>query len=192
MPWTLTETHSYTHVLGGRPTAADHHANPIFIVTASVDRLDLLERLQTECDYRLSGMVIYVGSSSMEVLVTVQEQDSGRTCLTGRFTMATRNAATGKSQPIAPLDVRGDAEARLFEMGAAHKSRKKLEAKASLDRVPPTSDEAALLHDIWLHGRQEQQMQTVKMQDTILDTVMHMHPQQRNVHMKWVTVTLPC
>lgn len=180
---------SYTHVLGGRPTAADHHANPVFIVTASVDRLDLLEALQTECDYRLSGMVIYVGSSSMEVLVLVQEVESGKTCLTGRFTMATRNAQTGKSQPIAPLDVQGEAEQRLFEMGAAHKSRKKIEAKASLDRVPPTSDEATLLHGVWLQQQQSQPEQAQEeraIQDTLLTTVMHMHPQQRNVHMKWV------
>jgi hypothetical protein len=38
------------------------------------------------------------------------------TCLTGRFTMATRNAATGTSQRIAPLQLEGE-EKELFQMG---------------------------------------------------------------------------
>jgi len=179
---------SYTHVLGGRPTALDHHRNPIFIVTASVDRLDLLEQLRADKDYRLSGMVIYVGSSSMEVLVTVDEMDEGgvatKTCLTGRFTMATRNALTGKSQQIPPLSLESQPEEDLFAMGQAHKQRKALEAQTSLEKVPPTSSEATLLHELWLSDQSRDRRDTVKIEDTVLCTTSHMHPQQRNVHMK--------
>ena len=175
---------SYLHVLGGRPTALDQHRNPVFIVTASVDRLDLLEQLRADCDYRLSGMVIYVGTSSMEVLVTVEEVDeagtAGKTCLTGRFTMATRNALTGRSQHIPPLSLDSKPEEDLFAMGQAHKQRKALEAQTSLERVPPTSDEAALLHQIWLADPSRDAGGTVKMEDTVLYSTSHMHPQQRN------------
>jgi acyl-coenzyme A thioesterase 9 len=194
---------SYKHVLGSRPTESDHEINPIFIVTASVDRLDLLEHLRADRNYRLNGMVIYVGSSSMEVLVTVEdvsdvedgESDAARAVLTGRFTMATRNAATGKAQSIPPLQIQNSAEDQLFAQGQAHKQRKRFEAQTSLEKVPPTSDEATLLHQLWLTEEAKKskvatdeiidtKSESVYIEDTQLASVSFMHPQQRNVHMK--------
>lgn len=194
---------SYKHVLGSRPTESDHELNPIFIVTASVDRLDLLEHLRADRNYRLNGMVIYVGSSSMEVLVTVEDvsdvedgkSESARAVLTGRFTMATRNAATGKAQSIPPLQIQNPAEEELFAQGQAHKQRKRFEAQTSLEKVPPTSDEATLLHQLWLAGEAKKsnvvkddsltkENTSVHIEDTQLASVSFMHPQQRNVHMK--------
>ncbi|MCO5598774.1 hypothetical protein L7F22_052873 [Adiantum nelumboides] len=194
---------SYKHVLGSRPTESDHEKNPIFIVTASVDRLDLLEHLRADRNYRLNGMVIYVGSSSMEVLVTVEDvsdvedgkSDAARAVLTGRFTMATRNAATGKAQSIPPLQIQNSAEDQLFAQGQAHKQRKRFEAQTSLEKVPPTSDEATLLHQLWLTEEAKKskvatdeiidtKSESVYIEDTQLASVSFMHPQQRNVHMK--------
>ncbi|PWN35422.1 uncharacterized protein FA14DRAFT_164321 [Meira miltonrushii] len=194
---------SYKHVLGSRPTESDHEMNPIFIVTASVDRLDLLEHLRADRNYRLNGMVIYVGSSSMEVLVTVEDvtdvkdgkSDAARAVLTGRFTMATRNAATGKAQSIPPLQIQNSAEEQLFAQGQAHKQRKRFEAQTSLEKVPPTSDEATLLHQLWLAEEAKKskaitdksldtESKSVYIEDTQLASVSFMHPQQRNVHMK--------
>lgn len=184
---------SYKHVLGRRPTAADHEGNPIFIVTASVDRLDLLEPLRADRDYRLNSMVIYVGSSSMEVLVTVEDisdapdgqSNAGRAVLTGRFTMATRNAATGAAQPIPPLKIENGAEEQLFAQGQSHKQRKKVEASMSLEKVPPTSEEARLVHQLWLAEQAvPAERRTVHIGETKLSSVSYMHPQQRNVHMK--------
>lgn len=181
---------SYRHVLGRRPSPADGpEENPIFIVTASVDRLDLIEPLRADRDYRLNGMVIYVGSSSMEVLVTVEEAN-GRAVLTGRFTMATRNAATGKAQNIPPLMVKSEAEKQLFNQGQSHKQRKQHEARVSLERVPPTSEESKLLHRLWLANQGSPQQEggmtdhCIDIEETVLSSVSKMHPQQRNVHMK--------
>lgn len=176
---------SYQHVLGGRPKASQQHRNPIFIVTASVDRLDLVEPMRADRDYRLSGMCIYVGSSSMEVLVTVEEVaditgGDPKICLTGRFTMATRNASTGKSQKIPPLRLSSTAEEDLFAIGQTHKKRKALEAQASLQKVPPTSSEAGLLHQLYLEEQDQKSSDTVKIADTALYNTSHMHPQQRN------------
>lgn len=175
---------SYTHVLGGRPKQSDQGRNPIFIVTASVDRLDLLEPMRADMNYRLSGMVIYVGSSSMEVLVTVEELskqgDVSKMCLTGQFTMATRNALTGKSQAISPLSLSSKAEKDLFAIGQEHKRRKAMEAQTSLQKVPPTSEEAALLHQLFLSEQESTSSHSIKISDTALYHTAHMHPQQRN------------
>ena len=46
-----------------------------YLVTAAVDRLDMLKPLTRENvgDIRLSGQVIYTGSSSMEVVVKMEK-----------------------------------------------------------------------------------------------------------------------
>lgn len=52
---------SYKYIENGDPDAA-----PVTIVTASVDRLDLFLPEAGIENYKLSGHVSYVGSSSME------------------------------------------------------------------------------------------------------------------------------
>jgi acyl-coenzyme A thioesterase 9 len=51
---------AYKHCWAARP------ARPLTIVTASVDRMDLLNMLRPDLDMRASGHVTYVGRSSME------------------------------------------------------------------------------------------------------------------------------
>uniref|UniRef100_V5EPH4 Acyl-coa thioesterase n=2 Tax=Kalmanozyma brasiliensis (strain GHG001) TaxID=1365824 RepID=V5EPH4_KALBG len=198
---------SYRHALGGRPIEGG--SAPIYIVTASVDRLDLLAPLTADANYRLSGHVIYVGASSMEVFVSIEQLTEptrpNKICLTGRFTMAARNAHTLKSQRIAPLILETDAERALFAMGESHKNRKRTEAASSLEKVPPSKEEAFLLHSQYIRGLHAGMFATdelhgpamklepaehpdgptlVPVRKTSLSTTMHMHPQQRNVHQK--------
>ncbi|PWN21090.1 hypothetical protein BCV69DRAFT_248472 [Microstroma glucosiphilum] len=199
---------AYSHVLGGRPKAGDRKV-PIFIVTASVDRLDLVvDSLEATCDYRLSGLPIFVGSSSMEVLVAIDQilpgkgsdgQAQTKTCLTGRFTMVTRNALTAKSQSIPPLELQAEDESKLFAFGEGHKQKKRREFEMALSRVPPTQQEARELHEQWLN---DHDLLTAQSRDTVhaptsthavipvgpsetrLISTQHVHPQSRNVHMK--------
>ncbi|KAJ3087020.1 Acyl-coenzyme A thioesterase 9, mitochondrial [Quaeritorhiza haematococci] len=50
---------------------------PLTIVTASVDRIDLLDRIPPDQDIRLAGFVTYVGKSSMEISITVETVPEG-------------------------------------------------------------------------------------------------------------------
>lgn len=47
---------------------------PFLIVTASVDRIDLLNPLRPDLDMKIYGHVTYVGSSSMEVTIRVESK----------------------------------------------------------------------------------------------------------------------
>ena len=116
----------------------------------------------------------------MEVFVQIERLGAVPTvCLTGRFTMAARNASTLKSQQIAPLSISTPAERGLFAIGEQHKKRKRAEAAASLARVPPTKEEAHLLHARYLDQRA-----ATPVSRTGLESTIHMHPQVRNVHQK--------
>ena len=46
-------------------------------VTASVDRIDMLQRIPPDQDIKMSGFVTYVGTSSLEVSITVDALPRG-------------------------------------------------------------------------------------------------------------------
>ncbi|RCI03493.1 hypothetical protein CU098_007646 [Rhizopus stolonifer] len=158
---------AYKHIDNGDPDAS-----PVTIVTASVDRLDLFLPEAGVQNYKLSGHVTYVGSSSMEIFIkaeTVPENEVGNagngrnienpenlgilsknTVLATRFTMV----AIDSPVKINPLKLTSPAEERLFEMAEANKKRKKRAAEIALTRQPPTPEERLDIHDIFLQYSQ--------------------------------------
>ncbi|KAG1728865.1 Thioesterase/thiol ester dehydrase-isomerase [Suillus paluster] len=184
---------SYKHMLGpGVETLGRIREKGFYIVTASVDRLDVLAPLLPVRDIRLSGMVIYTGTSSMEVAVKMETLGASGvedTLLLGRFAMVCRDARTRKARPVNPLKLGSPEETALYSMGENAKKRRQTLALRSLSRVPPSSAEAAELHSMYLKYGQENDRhvsdyERVSMGDTHLEKTMLMFPQERNVHQK--------
>ncbi|KAF8870642.1 Thioesterase/thiol ester dehydrase-isomerase [Gymnopilus junonius] len=164
-----------------------------YIVTASVDRMDMLSPLDPKRDLRLSGQVIYTGHSSMEVAVKMESTGMGKpdqTVMIGRFCMVCRDAKAQGAREVNPLVLSTPDERALYALGEQMRQRRKTSALKSLSRVPPSSEEAAELHAFMLkhgHGKLEvsdQARDHVWMGDTILEKCMLMFPQERNVHQK--------
>jgi len=92
---------------------------PLTIVTASVDRIDLLNKLVIDRDMRLRGCVSHVGSSSMEVRIDVEvmnpEAKVWDPLVLAGFTMVA--LCDGKPVPINRLVPETEDEKRLFTMG---------------------------------------------------------------------------
>jgi acyl-coenzyme A thioesterase 9 len=158
-------------------------------------RLDMLAEATPVCDIRLSGQVIAVGRSSMEVAVKMEALDAhaargARTLLLGRFSMVCRDARTHAARAVNPLLVITQAERALAESGAAHRAGRHALALAALSRAPPTSAEARALHAFQLaygaeaptHTRLQPGEERVWMGDTRLEVCQLMMPQER----KWV------
>jgi len=101
-------------------------------------RLDILAPLRPVRDIRLSGQVIYTGTSSMEVAVKMEaiaidgREETlmlGKTDMTcnarlahpipyiGRFSMVCRNARTRKAYPVNSLVINTPEEEALYKMG---------------------------------------------------------------------------
>lgn len=144
-------------------------------------------------DLRISGHVSFATESSVEVFVRLStiptETEDASTILIGRFAMACRKSSGGK-QPIAKLLIEGAAEEELWKMGKELKEAKKQRALQSLDKSPPSAEEARKMHEIFV-GRQsifERNAPTPTdvcwMSDTKLNSAQLMHPQERNVHNK--------
>ncbi|KAG6374028.1 HotDog domain-containing protein [Boletus reticuloceps] len=196
---------SYKHMLGPDvETLGRISERGFYIVTASVDRLDMLASLYPVRDIRLSGQVVYTGKSSMEVAVKMEALDldgEEETLMLGRFSMVCRDARTHKARPVNPLVVQTTEEQALHSMGKSQsqpfleelycvltrptqdaQNRRKSLALQSLSRVPPSSEEAAELHQTFLNYGQDApglQSDRVWMGDTKLEKTMLMFPQER-------------
>ncbi|PIL25877.1 transporter [Ganoderma sinense ZZ0214-1] len=184
---------AYKHVLGPDAAALPTNAG-FYIVTASVERLDMLASLYPVRDMRLSGQVIHTGKSSMEVAVRMQalDKDGGEeTIMLGRFCMVCRDAHTNRSTQVNPLVLETKEDHALYTIGEVHRQRRQTVANRSLGRVPPTSTEAEELHSLYLsHGQEDMSarlvgnVERVWLEDTRLEKTMVMFPQERNVHQK--------
>ena len=129
------------------------------IVTAAVDRLDLLRPIDAKEpeNMLLTGFVSYASRSSMEVMIQLASvsERRGRSAsnpdpvLIGRFTMAVRNSSSGSAFPVPELEVETDDQRALFELGRLQKERKKALAATSLEKEPPTREEARLVQRIF-------------------------------------------
>ncbi|KAF9355784.1 hypothetical protein BGX26_006134 [Mortierella sp. AD094] len=180
---------SYKHCDDGKT-----NSQPIIIVTAAVDRIDFLNPFGVR-DLRLSGNVTYVGYSSMEVFMKMEEVsekpgESGDTILAARFTTVARYALTHKAAQVNPMRLRNDAEKKIFQTSEDHKTRKRLAAESALTKRPPTEDERFLIHDLYLEYSKYVDSKATKpddvewMSDTKMSSIQIMQPQDRNIHDK--------
>ncbi|CAG8543604.1 4356_t:CDS:2 [Dentiscutata erythropus] len=171
---------------------------PLAIVTASVDRLDLIKPIPI-ADIRLSGHVTYVGYSSVEVLIKMESLHEGvlkniepkpevnrdalsemcQTILNARFTMVARDPFTRKSAQVNSLQLEDDHQKRLFHLGEEQRARSKVESASSLNKVPPTEEEKELIHELFLEHKNcaEKQNNFVWMDNTTMESVTLMTPQ---------------
>ncbi|KAG7087538.1 hypothetical protein E1B28_013495 [Marasmius oreades] len=186
---------AYKHMLGpGVQTLGKIHERGFYIVTAAVERLDMLGQLNPQRDLRLSGEVIYTGRSSMEVVVKMETmpgslEEKDETIMLGRFSMVCRDANTHKARQVNPLMISTPEEKALYAMGETLKAKRLTNAQRSLSRVPPSSVEAAALHSSYLKYSQQKEHQEfdddlVYMSDTRAEKCMLMFPQERNLHGK--------
>ncbi|CAO3693183.1 unnamed protein product [Rhizopus stolonifer] len=195
---------SYKHIDNGNPNAA-----PVTVVTASVDRFDLFLPEAGIENYKLSGHVTYVGSSSMEVFIKAEtcgdelpepnDESPNTLCVLGkntvlatRFTMVAIDSVTQKPVKVNSLRLTSTKEKRLFEIAESTKQRKKREKETALTRQPPTPAERLDIHDVFLEysrytsdtsdERQPLPEDKVWMSDTKLESNFLMQPQDRNIH----------
>lgn len=196
---------SYKHVLG---PGVDYTQNAgFYMVTASVERLDMLEALHPIRDLRLSGQVIATGRSSMEVAVKMDSLKDGEshTVMLGRFSMVCRDAKTHSSRDINPLKIETPEEKALNDFGEGKgllspqpssvvltqidiKRRRRASAMKSLDKFPPTLEEARDLHSFYLtYGKDYHDPRTLDpsdqeriwIGDTRTEKTLLMFPQER-------------
>jgi len=141
----------YKHILN--PLQDPDGLSAHTVVTARMDHLFIREDIKNDADIILVGHVTWVGSSSAEVGVRMEQMEDGvrKQVCEARFVMVARDAATGtKSAPINPLELKTKEEKNLFKLGINNIA---LRAKANQDSLfhePPTKEENDLIHRMFL------------------------------------------
>jgi len=172
-------------------------AAPIAIVTASFDRLDLLQRpLNAQVDLELRGMVTYAGASSMNIDIDLVRADTGTPLIQAASTFVARDRKTNKAVAVPKLKPTTENESRLYEAGKIATESRKRARQASLLRHPPTPEELALVHSLVVEyqgfmregahgtGLQLSKNNSVFPEETQLSTTILTMPQHKNLHGK--------
>merc|ERR1719318_1633185 len=112
-----------------------------------------LATIRNDADIKLIGHVTWVGSSSAEVGVRMEQMEDGewkRVC-EARFVMVARDAATGrKSAPLNPLVVESKEEKKLYKLGEKNIEVRAKADQDSLFKEPPSKIENNLILNMFL------------------------------------------
>jgi acyl-coenzyme A thioesterase 9 len=181
----------------------------IQVVTASLDRIDLLKPIPADKDIKLSGFVTYVGTSSMEVSIRLESTEEAPApgeegmgyeaslrypeadlLLKAKFIMVAIDPSTSKPFPVLPLEVETMEDQKLFKQGAEHKTKKQVEKQLSLKRKPPVVEEMVAIHQLYLDSTKYEDKAIQKpdhmtwMEDTKQHSLVLTLPEDRNLYNK--------
>ncbi|XP_055356668.1 acyl-coenzyme A thioesterase 9, mitochondrial-like [Paramacrobiotus metropolitanus] len=187
---------AYKHTL--LPRNPDPSKSPFGIVTGMVDRIDIENRqLPLDQDMRLRGLISYVGQSSAEALVFMEQKKSDGpgwdNILEARFVLVARDPVHSRKAILNPLQPDGDEEQALYDDAHASYTARKQWAEDSLFKLPPNQEESRIIHDQFLQTVDPRESvftvrvkpaNTVWMEEAVLKNVHICHPQNRNVHGK--------
>lgn len=169
---------------------------PYTFVTILVDKIDFADlEAKTDQDIRLSGHVSWVGRSSIEVVVWLEQKRVGkwRKLTRALFLMAARDPTNTRAAVVNALEPRNDEERSILEGGEARKKRRQSIQKFDLLKTEPNAFETRLIHDLFIKTIDNRSKAfnkrvlppgAVWMEDADLSNIIFSHPEDRNNHNK--------
>jgi len=141
----------FKHVLNPRQKGLP--GSPLSIVTGLVDQIDFSGILRPDCDIRMSGHVTWVGKTSAESSLCLEQLVDGDwvKITEALFVLVARDPLNRGAAFINPLELRTDEEKVLFAEGEANKKRRYQISQDSLFKVPPTLEEQDIIHDFFIN-----------------------------------------
>ncbi|XP_075217761.1 acyl-coenzyme A thioesterase 9, mitochondrial-like isoform X2 [Lycorma delicatula] len=169
--------------------------SPVVIVTILVDEISFGYKAKPNQDIRVCGHVSWVGSSSVEVTVWLEQNvyNTWVNMVKALFLMAVRNSTNTKGSFVNRITPANEEE-KLIVMEAESRSKQRSsEVKMSLLKEPPTEEEKYIIHDMFLKTSDLRDVTLSRkilvenskwMKDTELSNVLFSHPEDRNLHNK--------
>ena len=113
----------FKHVLN--PLQRGDSGSPFCIVTALVDQIDFTGVLRSDCDIRMSGHVTYVGKTSAESTLHLEQLIDGQWVkfTEATFVLVARDPLNRGAAFINPLEVVTEEEKQIFRAGEENKRR---------------------------------------------------------------------
>ncbi|KAL9259599.1 Acyl-coenzyme A thioesterase 2, chloroplastic-like protein [Drosera capensis] len=164
----------------------DSTTRPLLLVTASVDKIVLKKPISVDTDLKISGSVIWVGRSSIEIQLDVTQSPEDAVALTANFIFVARDSQTRKAAPVNRLSPQTEKEKQLFEEAEARnrlRKRKRTEDKKDHDMHGEQRLQALLAEGrIFCDMPALADRNGIILRDTRLENSLICQPQQRNIH----------
>ncbi|KAG5675080.1 hypothetical protein PVAND_005012 [Polypedilum vanderplanki] len=169
---------------------------PYTFVTILVDKIDFTEiDAKPDADIRLSGHVSYVGKSSIEVVVWLEQKRVGkwRKLTRALFLMAARDPTNTRAAIVNPLVPANEEEQKIFDGGEVRKKRRSTFQKTDLHKTEPNPFETKLIHDMFIKtidmgskafNKRILPSNCVWMEDVDMSNIIFSQPEDRNNHNK--------
>lgn len=188
----LAATVAYLHCGTTRKDSKTGEQQKVTIVTAAVDRIDILEPKAFDriCDIRVRALPTNIGKSSIECTVVVECgkencENEWNAAAIARFIMVARSADGSQPLMVPPLKTSTslhqfhDAIQKLIAFGEKRRADRLERLSRSLSKMPPSQEESNILHGLFLAGKQSN---TVPISSTVCKQTQICHPQvQKNV-----------
>jgi len=180
----------YKYVLNPKQDPAG--PSPFCIVTALVDEIDLQRHtLKADENIKLTGNVSWVGKTSIEATLKLHQmrEKQWHEIIKARFVMVARDPLNRGSAFLNPVQLDTPEEKAMFAEGEVNNFRRKQTAQESLLKLPPTEEERALIHELFLatldtkahsFSVRVKPENTEWMENAKLKNVIICHPQERN------------
>ncbi|XP_045471026.1 acyl-coenzyme A thioesterase 9, mitochondrial-like isoform X2 [Harmonia axyridis] len=183
---------AYKHIYA--PTLPDDIPAPYTLVTAAVDQIDFTDFVpKPNEDIKLSGHVSWVGKSSMEVVVWLEQQQHGvwHKITRALFLIAARDATCKKAAHVNTLVPSNNYERQMLEGGESRKNQRRKNMQEHVSKVVPTAEEQQIIHDLYMSTVEGDDLTTrntkfpgglVAMEKCTISNVIFSHPEDRNIH----------
>ncbi|XP_055905484.1 acyl-coenzyme A thioesterase 9, mitochondrial-like [Eupeodes corollae] len=167
---------------------------PYTFVTILVDKISFTDFTPVaNQDIQLSGHVSWVGRSSMEIVVWLEQLqgDKYQKITRALFLMAARNATNTKAAPVNPLVPANEHEKTILAGGELRKERRRQVQANSLQKLEPTAEEQKISHELFLRTTRTDLMELNSrilpenarwMGDSSVVSTMASFPENRNAH----------
>ncbi|XP_067013889.2 acyl-coenzyme A thioesterase 9, mitochondrial isoform X1 [Anabrus simplex] len=185
---------AHQHIVN--PNQVPGEPTPYVLVTVLVDQIDFTDLVpKHDADIRLSGHVSWVGRSSIEVTVWLEQKVFGKWQKLTRavFLMAARNSTNTAAAVVNRLEPGSEREKEIFLGGEGRKKRRIQSQSTSLLKQVPDDAEQQVIHDIFVSTVDSNDpnfhkrilpSHSVWMDDCTLSNIIFSHPENRNLHNK--------
>ncbi|KAL8549145.1 hypothetical protein ACS0TY_008125 [Phlomoides rotata] len=170
----------------------DSTTRPLYLVTASVDKMVLKKPISVDVDLRITGAVTWVGWSSMEIQLDVTQpateavEATDSVALTATFIFVARDYKTLKAAPVNLLTPESEREKFLYDAAEARNKLRKHKTKNEkteiengvMDKFEALLAEGRIFCDMPALADRD----SILLRDTRLENSLICQPQQRNIH----------
>lgn len=181
----------HKHIVNPKQSEREHF--PYTLVTALVDKIDFTDfQPKSDQDIKISGHVSWVGKSSLEVVVWLDQLMHGTWHRITRalFLLAARDSNNMKSAPVNAIEPADERERQILSGGEDRKKQRIIMQQKHVSKLIPDNEEQQIIHNLYIRTTDKDSSLRnrvlppgcVWMSNATISNTIFSHPDERNMH----------